>query len=288
MSQFSPLRKQFYITEVFSEQPYGGNQLATVLDAADIDTPRMQQIARAFNFSETTFFVGGSLADGFDVRIFTPSSELPFAGHPTLGSAYLARHIYGNDEVDSLVLNLGVGPIPVTFGADGVAWMRQNPPTFGGTVEVDVVAAHLGLEVDDIDTRAPCQYVSTGLEFLIVPVVSMTALKKIRVGGDDLGHGILVFCEEGYEPGQTLAARMFASSMGVSEDPATGSAGGCLASYLVQHAWLGGHEIDIRIAQGYEIARPSQLYLRASRIAGKFEINVGGRVGIAASGEWEV
>jgi trans-2,3-dihydro-3-hydroxyanthranilate isomerase len=123
--------RAFYITEVFAEGPYAGNQLATLPDAAGISSQEMQQIARAFNFAETTFIVGGSLEQGFDVRIFTPNSELPFAGHPTLGTSYLIRNEILKTDTASVVLNLGVGPIPVEFAEDGVLWMTQNAPTFG-------------------------------------------------------------------------------------------------------------------------------------------------------------
>lgn len=282
------MKKQFYITEVFAERPYGGNQLGTLLDAEDIETGVMQQVARGFNFSETTFFCGGDLESGFDVRIFTPSAELPFAGHPTLGSAFLARHLYCDASVKRLELNLGVGKIPVTFGDDDVLWMRQNQPVFGDKVERGRVAAFLGLEPDDILADFPCQYVSTGLEFLIVPVKSLERLQAIRVSGDEFGHGLFAFCPEGYEDGQDIAARMFAAGYGVTEDPATGSANGSLASYLVEHRFFGEDSVEARVGQGYEIERPSQLYLDAKKRDAEFEINVGGKVRIVANGEWHV
>lgn len=278
----------FIITEVFAEAPYGGNQLATLLDAGDVPGESMQRIARAFNFSESTFVTGGDLESGFDVRIFTPSAEIPFAGHPTLGTAFVIRERLLDAPVSSLTLNLGVGKIAVTFADDGVIWMRQKTPDFGETVSRDRVAAELGLDRSDISGKAPCRFVSTGLEFLIVPLSSMAALKSARARGNEFDHGLLAFCEEGYDPDQQLAARMFASHFGVIEDPATGSANGCLAAYLVEHAWFGEETeaIDIRVGQGYEIGRPSQLYLRVSRPDGIYQIDVGGKVRIAARGEW--
>jgi trans-2,3-dihydro-3-hydroxyanthranilate isomerase len=282
------MKKQFYITEVFAERPYGGNQLGTLLDAGDVGTGVMQQVARGFNFSETTFFCGGNLESGFDVRIFTPTAELPFAGHPTLGSAFLAKHLFCDASVDRLELNLGVGKIPVTFGQDDVLWMRQKEPEFGGQVERARVARVLGLEPEDILADFPCQYVSTGLEFLIVPIRSLDRLQAIRITADDFGHGLLAFCPEGYEDGQAIAARMFAADFGVKEDPATGSANGSLASYLVEHSFFGGTHVELSVGQGYEIERPSQLYLDARKDHAGFEINVGGKVRIVASGEWYV
>lgn len=280
--------RTFYITEVFSEQPYGGNQLATVLDAGDIPVEEMQQIARAFNFSETTFFTGGNEAEGFDVRIFTPTEELPFAGHPTLGSAYLARQLYCQGDAGLIRLNLGVGQIPVTFTNDDVLWMRQKAPVFGPAVQPDKVATSLGLSVTDIAQTYPCQYVSTGLEFLLVPLVSLDGLRKIKVQSDEFGHGLLAFCPQGYNADQQIGARMFAASLDVTEDPATGSANGCLAAYLVEHKYFGSTRVDVRVGQGYEIGRPSQLYLRASKSDTEYEINVGGKVRIVAEGGWKI
>lgn len=278
---------RYYITEVFSEAPFGGNQLATLVDAGELDGEEMQKIARAFNFAETTFITGGSFETGFDVRIFTPASELPFAGHPTLGTSYLIRNVIEKSDVRSLSLNLGVGPIQVTFGDDGVLWMKQNEPVFGETLDPAQVASELSLSRDQIDSGYPCQRVSTGLEFLVVPLNSYEALKSARPPfGSELAHGYLLFCTGGYEPEQQIQARMFAASLGVPEDPATGSANGCLAAYLVEHEYFGRSTLDIRVGQGYEVARPSQLYLRSEKLPGDFRVAVGGRVGLLADGRW--
>ncbi len=277
----------FFITEVFAEGPYAGNQLATVFNAQDLSAEEMQKIARAFNFAESTFVTGGDLASGFDVRIFTPQTELPFAGHPTLGTAYLLRK-QCSPPPDSLVLNLGVGPIPVDFGADGVLWMQQRAPEFGEVLDKAQVAEDLSLELTDIESGFPVQYVSTGLEFALVPVNSFEALKRVRVKGDRLSHGVLVFCRGGYSPDQSIQARMFATQLGVSEDAATGSANGCLASYLVEHQYLGDSSVQVRVGQGYEINRPSQLYLDANKTDGEYSIRVGGKVGLVAEGKWLV
>ena len=280
---------EYFITDVFAEQPYAGNQLATLSDAGGIDDEEMQQIARAFNFAETTFICGGSLEDGFDVRIFTPNSELPFAGHPTLGTSYLLRNHIVKSSAEQIVLNLGVGPITVTFANDGVLWMRQNSPTFGEVLDSGAVADDLGLETTDIDDRFPCQRVSTGLEFILVPLSSYDALKRARVIGERLSGGCLVFCAGGYNDDQSIQARMFAGALGVSEDPATGSANGCLASYLSEHDYFGtSGNVDISVGQGYEIARPSQLYLRSEKNDGVISVDVGGKVNLVATGTWLV
>ena len=144
------------------------------------------------------------------------------------------------------------------------------------------------LETSDIDVRYPAQAVSTGLEFLLVPLVSFAALKKARIVSSRLAQDYFIFCEGGYNDEQHIQARMFTSELGVVEDPATGSANGCLASYLVEHEYLGGNEVDVTVGQGYEVNRPSQLYLKASKSEGEFDIRVGGKVRIVAEGVWRV
>ncbi len=283
------MEHEFFITDVFAEHAYAGNQLATLPDAHDISSKEMQEIARAFNFAETTFITGGSLEAGFDVRIFTPNSELPFAGHPTLGTSFLLRHHIVKTSSAEIVLNLGVGPIRVTFADDGVLWMRQNAPAFGEILSAGDVAAQLGLEEADIDERYPCQRVSTGLEFALVPVTHYEALKRATLHSGQLAGGCLVFCPGGYNETQSIQARMFAGALGVSEDPATGSANGCLAAYLSEHDYFGtGGKVDICVGQGYEIARPSQLYLRAEPGKSGPAIDVGGKVNLVAKGTWLV
>ena len=279
--------RQYFITEVFGEAPYGGNQLATVVDVEGLSGAEMQRIARAFNFAETTFLTGGSDASGFDVRIFTPTEELPFAGHPTLGTAFLLRDVLKLAAGPVVRLNLGVGQIPVTSDS-GLLWMRQNEPTFNGEIPRAVAAAALGLEEDEVDDAFPCQRVSTGLEFLLVPLISSAALKKARLVDPSFADICFLFCRGGYNEHQQVQARMFAGALGVPEDPATGSANGCLAAYLVEHTYFGADEVTVAVGQGYEVGRPSQLHLRASRGVGGFVIEVGGRVRLVADGRWHL
>ena len=276
---------KFYITEVFAEGPYAGNQLATLFNADSLSTDEMQKIARTFNFAETTFVTGGSLEVGFDVRIFTPNSELLFAGHPTLGTSFLIKRELLKQDVSELTLNLGVGPITVEFSSDDILWMRQNEPSFGKCIEASVIAEELGLDVALIASDMPCQLVSTGLEFLIVPVKSYEALKSAR-GASGQAPGYLVFCAGGYNDEQQIQARMFAGSLGVPEDAATGSANGCLAAYLAEYQYFGASKVDFKVGQGYEIDRPSQLYLRSEKRGDEFLVEVGGKVRFAAEGQW--
>lgn len=281
------MNRRFYITEVFVLGPYSGNQLATVIDCDGLGDQEMQAIARAFNFAETTFYLGGNVNNGYDVRIFTPAAELPFAGHPTLGTAYLIKNHLEKLDVNQLTLNLGVGPIPVQFTGEGELWMRQNPPEFGSVRAHKDAAAMIGLTEADLDPRFPAQLVSTGLEFLIVPVKDLAALQRSRAIPGSGDTGILAFCGEGYTSEQDFASRMFAPGLGVSEDAATGSATGCLAAYLAEHEYAGSGEIDAAVGQGFEINRPSALRFRGAK-QDEFVIEVGGKVNLVAEGVWQL
>ncbi len=314
---------KFYILDVFAERKYAGNQLAVfrpVLprwghDPSGCRTRRtcptgptfgcpltgkeMQQIAREMNFSETTFITSEvPRKGGYDVRIFTPNEEVPFAGHPTLGTAYVIQHEIVRQPVESITLNLKVGQIPVTFsyvkGEPDVLWMQQKTPRFGPVFDRARIARVLSIDQTDIDSRLPIQEVSTGLPFIIVPLRRLAAVKKARTDRDAYfklvkttqAKGILLFCPETYEKENDLNARMFADWYDVPEDPATGSANGCLAAWLTKYRYFGTSTINIRVEQGYEIGRPSLLLLRTESVRRAIQVHVGGRVKLVAQGEF--
>ncbi len=213
-------------------------------------------------------------------------------GHPTLGTAFVIQNEIAPRGTGPIVLNLQVGQIPVTFDGD-VLWMKQNPPTFGKTLTVQQLASVLNLDVQDFDTRCPIQEVSTGLPFLIVPLknldavrrayVNLPALKKLIASLD--AKMIFIFSAETYHAENQINARMFGHEFGVPEDPATGSANGCFAGYLVKHNFFGKSEIEVRVEQGYEIQRPSLLRLRARVVDDAIDVRVGGQVFLVARGE---
>ncbi len=286
---------RFVIVDVFAESKYAGNQLAVILDPAGMSTADMQRVALEMNYSETTFVMSGQpRAGGWDVRIFTPKNELPFAGHPTLGTAWVIRREILGADIPQLVLNLGVGPIPVRFDPDGLVWMRQRPPVFGQTIAAAEVARCLGLSTADIDTRFPIQEVSTGLPFVIAPLKSLAAVQSARLdervfmelAGRLEAKDILILAPETLSPDNDLHVRVFAVGQGVAEDPATGSANGCLAGWLARHGYLGRERVDAKVEQGHEIGRPSLLRLKAVQEAGgEIAVDVGGRVFLTARGE---
>jgi len=288
----------FYILDVFAEEKYAGNQLAVVRDAAGLSDDEMQNITKEMNYSETTFILSDDQRNGgYDVRIFTPAQEVPFAGHPTLGTAYIIQQEIIKEPVEKIILNLKVGRIPVTFNYSGkekdVLRMKQIQPTFGQIIEPEQISHVLGINTSDIDERFPIQEVSTGMFFIIVPLKTLDVVKRVKIDKDKYfklikdrqAKAILVFCPETYSPENDLNVRVFVDYFGIPEDPATGSGNGCLAGYLVKNRYFGKDQIDIRTEQGYEIARPSLLYLKAEDKEGKINISVGGRVVTVAKGK---
>ncbi|HBV97511.1 MAG: phenazine biosynthesis protein [Peptococcaceae bacterium BICA1-7] len=282
----------FYIVDVFAESRYSGNQLAVFVSGHLHSDGEMQKLARETNFSETTFiFPRESSGNTFRVRIFTPHQEVPFAGHPTLGTAYIIITELLKRPVDSIVLDLKAGKIPVAAYYDSEGSldrlvMKQLEPVFGPELERTLSARILGLSEDDLDGNFPVQEVSTGLPVVIAPLKTLAAVQRIKVDAgllasrfDSLSaRGILVFSPETYETKNRLNVRAFFHHYGIPEDPATGSAGGCLAGYLARHRYFGAESFDITVEQGYEIGRKSVLHLAASLKGENYNIHVGGKV----------
>lgn len=248
------------------------------------------------HFSETSFIRNIEEAGkGYDARIFTPLTEVPFAGHPTLGTAYVIKHFIAKEPKSDVTLNLKIGAIQVTCEKQGnqeIFWMRQVQPMFGKRFPTDYFQKLLGLKASDFDLKFPIQEVSTGLPFVIVPLRTLDAVKRARISPTALPAflkqeqaGILVFCPETYHEENSLNVRVFVDAFGIPEDPATGSGNGCLAAYLSHYRYFGSSQIGIKVEQGFEIRRPSILHLRAKETGEKFEVNVGGKVLLIAKGK---
>jgi len=286
----------FYLVDVFAEEKYAGNQLAVVRNAGALSSAQMQRIANEMHFSETTFILSDEKRDGgYDVRIFTPAREMPFAGHPTLGTAYVIRRCLVNENIDKVVLNLEVGQIPVTFEREEdqeVLWMKQIQPVFGETFDAADIAQMLNLDLEEIDNNYPVQEVSTGVPFVIVPLKTLQGVKRVRIDKDkhlelvkETQAETLVFSPETYNKENNLNARVFVDLHGIPEDPAAGSANGCLAAYLSRYRYFGDGSVSARVEQGYEIGRPSLLRIKAEKREGQILVHVGGKVVMVANGE---
>ena len=290
---------RFHIVDVFAPERHSGNPLAVVLLERPLSSKDMQAIAAEFGFSETTFVTmpeksHAARARTFEVRIFTPKRELPFAGHPTLGTAHVLRTQVCTGNPAGITLRMQAGAIPVVFddGA-GLAWMKQGRARVGPARATDLLERALGLMPGDLDPEFAPREVTTGVPFLLVPLTSERALERVRfdartsrgVFGADPELPLYAFCRVPREEGFGVRARMFAPTLGVAEDPATGSAAGCLAAYALSTGYLPGPEFAALIAQGAEVGRPSEVYIRARKSPGRPpELRVGGAVVEIAEG----
>ncbi len=291
-----PKRKfSFVQLDVFTSRPLEGNPLAVFSDARGLSDDEMQKLARETNLSETTYILPRDAdveqQQGHKVRIFTVNEELPFAGHPTLGTAWYLRQHSISDEV---ILDLKVGKIPVRFEQrNGLLFgeMRQAEPKFGQIHEHAAVAKVLGVAVTELDESLPVQTVSTGMPFTMVPFRSLATLTKLNVSWHQMAPYLASIgkpaffyfvCRETVDPNATLHARMIFYN---GEDPATGSAAGCCAAWSVRHGVL-PPEAQGLIEQGMETQRPSFLYIRAGRSGDAVtNVRVGGHVVQVVDGE---
>jgi len=284
-----PHTYEFVQLDVFTQTPLSGNPLAVFTDGRGLNDGEMQALAREMNLSETTFVLPRDAAtearEGKKVRIFTVEEELPFAGHPTLGTAlhlYASEFASNSKKSDEIILDLKAGKIPVRFSAnsenagrnrvDGQVFgeMRQRDPEFGTALSREEVARVIGIAVDEICSEWPIQPVSTGLTFTIVPFRNQQTLSDLKFSYaqaaeflKNSGANFFYFlCPPERREGRLEArARMFFYG---GEDPATGSAAGCAASWMVQHEAAKSDE-QVVIRQGIECGRPSEMYVRATR-----------------------
>jgi trans-2,3-dihydro-3-hydroxyanthranilate isomerase len=287
-----PVRVPFRLVDVFAEAPFGGNQLCVVPEVPDgLDGATMQALALEIGFSETTF-VTAIGADGYDVRIFAPEDELPFAGHPTLGTAFtLAREgLIGTDVIQ----HCGAGDVPVWIDLEaGRATMRQLPSVVGSEVEDRAaVAAAAGLNAGDLIDALPIVPISTGIAHTMVPIRDDDALR--RAVRDDRGcariceqidaESLYLFTVRG---DGDVRARMFDKGSTIGEDPATGSGAGPLGAYLAMHG-LAGLPGTVVIAQGEQVGRPSFLHVEVAPNGDSWSIEVGGGVRPMGDGAFEI
>ena len=285
---------KFYIVDVFAEAKYQGNQLAVFIPDREISKEEMLKIAKEMHFSETSFILSDKQPNGgYNVRIFTPDIEVPFAGHPTLGTSHIITEVFEGGKAKKIILNLGAGPIPVETSAGGIMTMSQNQPKFGMLVDNPKATADaLSINADDIRTDFPSQWVSTGLESFIVPLKSIDAIERCSVNhpmrqkfiDDYAACNLLVFCED--ENGD-IRVRTFMEDTGFLEDPATGSANGDLAAYLLKYNFFGKDKLNYRVSQGSEMGRPSVLYVNAELNNGIYKIEVGGTSYTVSEGDWK-
>jgi trans-2,3-dihydro-3-hydroxyanthranilate isomerase len=297
MAIVAPPKKtlEYEIVDVFTETALEGNGLAVVFDTFGLSTIRMQAIAREFNLSETTFIQRRApeteKLEGVRVRIFTTQEELPFAGHPTLGTASILK-VSAPETIsgDTIRLALNVGPVPVRFKGDSLfGEMTQRDPEFGDQLDPALVARLIGLTIDELHATVAPQVVSTGTAFAIVALRSHESLARLRVEQEEATkylreHGGRWFYVLAPTGGDNPAWRARMQFYG-GEDPATGSAAGCAISYLVRNGMVAANN-QIHVRQGVEIGRASDLFLAADTVSGRVgNVRVGGSTVRVAKGE---
>lgn len=298
--------KQFVIADVFTEDQFGGNQLAVFIDGSGLESETMQNLAREMNYSETTFLLPPKDGGDFRVRIFTPAHELPFAGHPIVGTAYVIvseRMKEWSEPITPVTLETGVGPIHVDVriegGRAGRTTMTQPLPVVRSMYSnIDALAKALSIDASQIEsTGLPVETIFNGIAVMIVPVKTRAAIESMKIDGGALADisnevgasTVLVFALDPVLPTSTVHCRVFAPAAGVGEDAATGSANGPLGFYLVRHK-LVEQQSTTRIVseQGFEMKRPSLLYIdvdvdeTSNEVS---EVRVGGGVVISGRGE---
>ena len=298
-----PRKTPFILIDVFTSRPFGGNQLAVFTEAAALSATEMQELAHEMNFSESTFVMPAESPGATRrVRIFTPSIEMPMAGHPTVGTTWVLAS-RGEIPLDSMsvdaTLELGIGPVTVTIESAGgqpeFVWMAHREAEFGAKRDDrGRVAAALGITAADIRDDLPIQVVSTGVPFIFVPVRTLDALAKCAPNTSAIGalfkpgeEVLLIYLFVANEAGEFAPrSRMFAPHSGIAEDPATGSAAAPFGAYAATYGLIEpAPRTSFVIRQGVEMGRPSEIHVEVARKdSGGYAIRIGGRCVIVGEG----
>ena len=290
--------KECLFVDVFTDMAYAGNQLAVFPDADDMHAEQMQKLAKEINYSEITFILPSRDNDAdYDIRIFTPNFEIPFAGHPTLGTAYTIMHLLNSwpKDKDTIQLKTKVGVIPLKKQGD-LIWMKQNVPKFYRQYDdYHEIAALVGLSEADISRDVPVEEVSTGNNLLMIPVKSLKAIQKANGHVNHLktffehseALAPYLFTLETTNPDASVHTRFFGPHIGILEDPATGSAAGPLTAYLLKYH-LFGSSFDIINEQGIEMGRPSRIHMRGSLDADQYDVRIGGQSAYVGRGKFRL
>ena len=299
---------KFYIVDVFAPKKYAGNQLAVFLDLEQqLEADQMLAITREINFAESTFITSREADGSFGVRIFTTEYEVPFAGHPTLGTAYLIAKKLLHTPANVITLRLKKGDIPVHIdNPDNLEasrfTMQQAQPDFGATFDSELLSATLGIARNDIDSNMPIEVVNTGLPYLIIFLKDLSVIKKLKLNSEKVARflrsqnlhkensitalttSLFFVTKETEQKAHQYHSRMFVlEGDGLWEDAATGSANGCLLAYLLKNV---SPAVSAIVEQGFEMGRESILYLDGTLHENKYILKVGGRVIPISEGTW--
>jgi trans-2,3-dihydro-3-hydroxyanthranilate isomerase len=299
---------KYYIVDVFAQHKYGGNQLAVFVDLDNqLSDAEMQAMACEINFAESTFIKSIDGDFRCRVRIFTPEHEVPFAGHPSVGTSYILSKFLFKSVQPSLVLVLKIGDIPMTILEpndldQSVIFMRQTQPEFREFFTIEEISAELNIPIDDLDPSVPSQEITTGLPYIIIPLKNLAAMERLTLEfnafknflekrqkyrtNSPTGHSTSLFfyTKETYSVDNQYNTRMLLIENGaVSEDAATGSANGCFLAYLLEHQ---NERIKATVEQGFQMHRPSFIHLDGNYTEESYNLGVGGKTQLIAEGIW--
>jgi len=300
----------YYILDVFARNKYEGNQLAVYIDLSnELDGEEMLKIAQEINFAESTFIKKRLQNNKYSVRIYTTESEIPFAGHPTIGTSYIIAKYLMSEPTDEIVLSLIDREIKVRLSNkneldDSLFEMTQTQPEFLKVFQKEEISKQLEIEEFLISEKKPIQEISTGLPYIIIPIRDIESIEKIELKSsklkeflikneiyktnnpNKLSTSLFFYTEETYEKENDYNVRMFCIEDNIlKEDSATGSANGCFLAYLLKYT---SNKVKAKIEQGFQMNRKSYLYLDGKIENNKYEIKVGGYSKIISRGEWMI
>ncbi|MDQ6531763.1 PhzF family phenazine biosynthesis protein [Flavobacterium sp. LHD-85] len=282
----------FYIVDVFADKKYAGNQLAVFMDAENLSTAQMQQMAREINFAESTFVTKLDKANNkAEIRIFTPAHEMQFAGHPIIGTSWVLMNKIFDNSPNEIKLEVPIGPIAINK-SDDLIWLKAAQPKFWDTFSKIDFTFFSNLQVSDFENQFPIQEVTTGSAFVMVGLSSKKALENLVLDKDKADEWMKQHCKTDhrglyfyYLEGEKLFSRMLCIEHNqLVEDAATGSASTCLQAFLLKY-----HKPEFKLTnhQGDYIGRPSEIYFNGKLSGDLFDIRIGGKAQFVAKGEWE-
>lgn len=282
----------FYIVDVFADKKYAGNQLAVFMDAENLSTAQMQQMAREINFAESTFVTKLDKANNkAEIRIFTPAHEMQFAGHPIIGTSWVLMNKIFENSPNEIKLEVPIGPISINK-SDDLIWLKAAQPKFWDTFSKIDFTFFSNLKVSDFENQFPIQEVTTGSAFVMVGLSSKRALENLVLDKDKADEWMKQHCKTDhrglyfyYLEGEKLLSRMLCIEHNqLVEDAATGSASTCLQAFLLKYH---KPEFELTNHQGDYIGRPSEIYFNGKLSGDLFDIRIGGKAQFVAKGEWE-
>lgn len=282
----------FYIVDVFADKKYAGNQLAVFLEAENLSSEEMQQMAREINFAESTFITKLDKENNkAEIRIFTPAHEMQFAGHPIIGTSWVLINKVFDNSPESITLNVPIGPIQIQQ-SENLIWLKAAQPKFWDIFSKDDFTLFSNLKKEDFENQFPIQEVTTGSAFVMVGLSSKRALENLTLDKDKADQWMKNNCKTDhrglyfyYLEGSKLFSRLlYIEHNQLLEDAATGSASTCLQAFLLKYHIP---KFELINYQGDYIGRPSQIYFKGKLIENQFDINIGGKAQFVAKGEWE-